>query len=172
MARFSSLLRTVLLLSSFSVLLASCATEVNKSHPFITTEPDVAAANVYFLRPFTYRERGIADNAVVIELGGVNLLELGKGEYALLRLKPGAATLTTRNFTRFTNKDDPVEMTRSVPLELVPNKTYYLHIHQVNEEFRGVYYLPQLIDLRSAQQLLPDTRAIGAARSAPIESAK
>lgn len=171
MSRLSSLLHTLLLSGLFSMLLASCTT-VNTAHPLYAAQPDVAAANVYFIRPFTYRERGIADNPVDIDLGGVKLLELNKGEYTLIRIKPDKATLTTRNFTRFTNKDDVVEMKRDLPLELAPGKTYYIHIRQVNEEFRGVYYLPQLIDLRSAQQLLPETRATGAATSAPIEPAK
>lgn len=171
MAAHRSFWLTLLLPVWFSVLLASCTT-VNTSHPLYASQPDIAAANVYFIRPFTYRERGIADNPVMIELGGVKLLELGKGEYALIRLKPDKATLTTRNFTRFTNTEGVIEMTRALPLELMPGKTYYIHIRQVNEEFRGVYYLPELIDLRSAQQLVPDTRAIGAASSARIESAK
>jgi len=127
-----------------------CATSINKEHPMIVTQPDVAAASLYFIRPMTYRERGIADNPVGVEINGMELLKLGKGEYTLLRIRPEKILLKTHNRTAFTNKNEYVEMTRELRLELAPGKTYFIHIRQVNEEFRGVYYLPVLVDLKAA----------------------
>ncbi|MBI3774628.1 MAG: hypothetical protein HY273_03585 [Gammaproteobacteria bacterium] len=150
--------------------LAGCATTINKEHPMIVTQPDVAAANVYFIRPMTYRERGIADNPVVIELNGMEMLKLGKGEYTLLRVRPEKALLKTRNWTAFTNKDEYVEMTRELRLELAAGKTYFIHIRQVNEEFRGVYYVPMLVDLKTAKELILDSGPTLGGRSAPIDA--
>jgi hypothetical protein len=150
------------------LLVGGCATTVVQTHPLIETAPDAATAKVYFIRPFTYRERGAADNPVKIEVNNAPLLELGKGEYTLLHLKPSAITVTTRNFTRFTNKNDLVEMTRSIELDLKPGNTYFLHIRQVNEEFRGVYYLIQPVDQNTAKGLVLDLHPSGAARSARI----
>lgn len=150
--------------------LAGCATSVNKIHPAVVTQPDVAAANVYFIRPLTYRELGIADRPVSIELNDTELLKLGKGEYTLLRLRPEKALLKTRNLTTFANKNEYVEMTRELRLELAPGQTYFIHIQQVNEEFRGIYYVPLLVDLKTAKELIIDSRAVDAARRAPIDT--
>jgi hypothetical protein len=149
--------------------LAGCETTINKAHPMIVTQPDVAAANVYFIRPMTYRERGIADNPVEVEFNGTELLKLGKGEYTLLRVRPEKVLLKTHNRTAFTNKNEYVEMTRELRLELAPGKTYFIHIRQGNEEFRGVYYVPVVVDLKAAKELILDARATDAARSAPID---
>lgn len=159
--------RFVLVLLALA-LVSACGTEVHRQHPLFVEHADIAAANVYFIRPYTYRERGVADNPVKIEVAKAPLLELGKGEYTLIRLKPGVTTVTTRNLTMFTNKTEPVEMTRAIEIDLQAGKTYFLHIEQVNEEFRGVYYLIKPIDLRTAKVLAADVLATGAARAAPI----
>lgn len=166
-------------LTTFSVFLISawlftaltgCATSINKTHPMIVTQPDIAAAQVYFIRPLTYRERGIADNPVTIEFNGTELLKIGKGEYTLLRIRPEKVLLKTRNLSPFTNLNEYVEMTRELRLELAPGKTYFIHIQQVNEEFRGIYYLPLLVDLTTAKTLIIDSRPTDAARRAPLDT--
>ncbi len=151
--------------------LGGCAiTSISKIHPMIVTQPDVAAANVYFIRPLTYRERGVADKPVVIEFNGMELMKIAKGEYTLLRIRPEKVLLKTRNLTPYTNKEEPVEMTRELRLEFAPGKTYFVHIQQVNEEFRGIHYLPVLVDLKTAKQLIIDARATDAARDARIDT--
>lgn len=151
--------------------LTACAlTTFNPTHPLLETQPDVASANIYFIRPFTYRERGYADNPVRIDINGNELLKLGKGEYTLVRLKPEKINIVTRNLSLFTNKDMPVEMTRNTTLELVAGKTYFVHVRQVNEEFRGVYYIPDVIALPVAKPLVNGLRAAGAARTAPLDA--
>lgn len=159
-----------LLYTCVLAILAGCETTINKDNPLIVTQPEVAAANVYFIRPMTYRERGMADNPVKIEFNGLEMLKIGKGDYTLLRVRPEKVVLKTRNLTHFTNKNEYVEMTRELPLELVPGKTYFIHIRQVNEEFRGVYYVPMLVDLKAAKELIIDARPTDAARSARIDA--
>ena len=170
MARRLKVFGSFLICVGFLTALAGCETTINKEHPMIVTQADVAAANIYFIRPMTYRERGMADNPVVIEINGMEMLKLGKGEYTLLRVRPEKVQVKTRNLTRFTNKDDYVEMTRELRLELTPGKTYFIHIRQVNEEFRGVYYVPMPVDLKAAKELILDARPTDAARSARIDT--
>jgi len=162
---------TVFLISAWLfTALAGCATTINKTHPMIVTQPDIAAAQVYFIRPLTYRERGIADKPVRIEFNGTELLKIGKGEYTLLRIRPEKVLLKTRNLTPFTNLNEYVEMTRELRLELAPGKTYFIHIQQVDEEFRGIYYVPLLVDLKTAKGLIIDSRPTDAARRAPLDT--
>lgn len=144
------------------LLLSGCgSTSMNKSHPIYVTDKDVAAANVWFIRPFTYRERGLADNPVQINVNEELLLKLGKGEYTFARLRAGKLVITTSNLSEFTHKQDPVTMTRTAEMTVEPGKNYFLHIRQVNEEFRGVYYLTEQVDLDSAKQLADPLSADG-----------
>lgn len=149
-----------LVLGGLCLVLSSCAaTSINKNHDLYVTDPDLAAANLYFIRPFTYRDRGLADNPVHIEINGKELLSLGKGEYTFIRVKPVKVSLITRSLTQFTNGIDPIEITRTSEIELLPGQTYYLHVRQVNEEFRGVYYLVEQVDLQQAKQLAEGLRS-------------
>ncbi len=153
-----------------SVLISSCgSTSVNRKHILLETDKEVAAANVYFIRPFTYRERGIADNPVKIELNRKEIISLGKGEYTMVRIRPVEATITTKNYSMFTNKLMPVEMTRNATMTFYAGKNYFIHIKQVNEEFRGVYYLPELIGLETAKRMTLDLKSSGVASDADIQ---
>lgn len=151
-----------LLLACLLVLLSACgSTSRNKSNSLYITDQDVAAAQVWFIRPFTYRERGLADNPVKISINSEPLLELGKGEYTFVRLRAGKHTITTSNLSQFTNKLDPVEMTRTVEINMQPEQQYFLHVRQVNEEFRGVYYVIERLDLEAAKALVEGVAATG-----------
>ncbi|NOX42764.1 MAG: hypothetical protein GXP19_03395 [Gammaproteobacteria bacterium] len=171
-AFFTIVLFTVILFTviMFSTLISGCgSTSVNSKHILIETDKEVAAASVYFIRPFTYRERGIADNPVKIELNRKEIISLGKGEYTLVRIKPVEATITTRNYSMFTNKLMPIEMTRNANMTFAAGETYFIHIKQVNEEFRGVYYLPELIGLTTAKRMASDLKSTGVDSDADIE---
>ena len=162
---------SVVFLVSVVLVTSGCgSTSVNKKHILVETDSEKPSANVYFIRPFTYRERGIADNPVKIELNRKELITLGKGEYTLVHIKPVDATITTRSFTMFTNKLMPVEMTRRANMNFESGQTYFIHIRQVNEEFRGVYYLPELIGLETAKRITAELRATGGARGAKIKN--
>jgi len=163
-------LRNFLIGIGLLAVTTGCATSINKEHPMIVTQPDVAAASLYFIRPMTYRERGVADNPVGIEINGMEMLKLGKGEYTLLRLRPEKILLKTHNRTAFANQNEYVAMTRELRLELASGKTYFIHIRQVNEEFRGVYYLPVVVDLKTAKELIIDAGPTLGGRSAPIDT--
>ncbi len=143
-------------------LLTACGTtSINTKNELLVRDPDLAAAQVYFIRPFTYRERGYADNPVHIEINGKPLLDMAKGEYTLVRLKPEKIRLTTRSLSDFTNKLEPVEMTRSSEITLQPDQAYFLHVKQVNEEFRGVYYVIENVSLQTAKSLIENLHSVG-----------
>lgn len=153
-----------------SILSGCGSTTINKKHLLIENNEKIAAASVYFIRPFTYRERGIADNPVKIELNRKLLIELGKGELTLIRLKAADATISTRSFTMFTNKLLPVEVKRNAQMSFIAGETYYIHIRQVNEEFRGVYYLPELVGPKAAKRLADGLNAVGEASSSDFDN--
>ncbi len=153
-----------------SILISGCgSTSVNTTHILLEADKEIAAANVYFIRPFTYRERGIADNPVKIELNRKEIISLGKGEYTMVRIKPVEATITTRNYSMFTNKLMPIEMIRSATMTFDAGQNYFIHIKQVDEEFRGIYYLPELIGLKTAKRITSDLKSSGIASDADIE---
>jgi len=161
----------IIFIVSIMLIIGGCSlTSINKKHFLIETNKEKPASTVYFIRPFTYRERGIADNPVKIALNRKKLISLGKGEYTMLRIKPIDATITTRSYTKFTNKFEPIEMTRSANMSFESGQTYFIHIRQVNEEFRGVYYLPELVGLKTAKRITEGVHAIGGARSAKIKN--
>jgi len=159
-----------LVIALLTTLLSGCgATSVNGKHVLLETDEKIAAATVYFIRPFTYRERGVADNPVKIELNRNQIISLGKGEYTMVRIKPVEATITTKNYTMYTNKLMPIEMTRSATMTFDAGQRYFIHIRQVNEEFRGVYYLPELIGLTTAKRMTSDLKSSGVSSDADIE---
>jgi hypothetical protein len=159
-----------LLLLMLSLLITACSsTSLNKKHELFAQDPDIAAAQVYFIRPDTYRERGLADNPVAIEANGKHLMDLAKGEYTYVRMKPVKVTFTTRSLTLFTNKMEPVEMTRTSEITLQPNERYFLHVKQVNEEFRGVYYLIDMVSLETAKSLIDGLRTSSVPGSLAID---
>jgi hypothetical protein len=159
------------------LLLAGCAS-VNTQHPQVVTDAELAGkdvakvteyANVYFIRPKMFKSKGVADKAVRIEFLGKPMLKMGEGSYTLLRIKPSKGQLKVFSQTKFTNEPVPIEVWRAREYKFIEGKTYFIHIRQVNEEFRGVFYDPEPVSLGQAKKLLENARASGAARSAPID---
>lgn len=162
------------LLSIF--LFSGCAT-VNYKHPMVINKElkpgdPVNFAYVYFIRPKLYKSKGVADEAVRIEFQEKVLLELDEGSYTLLRIKPSKGELKVFNETKFINKIHPVEVWRAREYKFIEGKTYFIHIKQINEEFRGVFYDPEPISFEMAKTLAEKPHASGEARNAPIEKLK
>ena len=162
--------------------LTSCATaRVYKGHPQlvkekVTAEKKAEVATVYFIRPTAYKSKGVSNDTVRIEFQGQTLLKQDEGAYTLLYLKPSKGILKVHSKTLFTDKRDPVDVWRSREYKFIVGKTYFIHIRQINEEFRGVFYEPEPISLREAKELITigkgrfsSTRASGLASNAPID---
>ena len=163
-----------------SWLLVACAS-VNEKHPQLmmgklTKEQKSQTARVYFIRPKLYKSKGVSDKAVRISFQNKILLSQDEGNYSLLYIKPSKGLVKIHSETMFTDQSAPVEVWREREYKFIVGKTYFIHVQQINEEFRGVFYEPQPVSLREAKQLIQaggsfvgNTLATGAARSAPID---
>jgi len=163
---------TLLVISIFS----GCAT-VNNKHPMVISkemksDEPVNFAYVYFIRPKLDKSKGIADEPVRIEFQENVLLELDEGSYALLRIKLSKGEVKVFNKTNFVNNIYPVEVWRAREYKFIEGKTYFIHIKQIDEEYRGVFYDPQPVDFATAKTLARQSRASGEARNASIEKLK
>jgi len=162
------------------LVLAACAT-VNSKHPEvvtgdITAESKAQLARVYFIRPRAYKTKGMADDAVRIGFQGKTLLTQSEGTYTLLYIKPSKGVLKIHSRTRYANQRKAIDVWRARVYKFIAGKTYFIHVRQIDEEFRGVFYEPEPVDLQEAKQLIVpgtgrfgNTRASGAARNAPID---
>lgn len=161
--------RAISLLLMLGAGLAGCAgTEVNRSHPLVAEAPGDQSAKVYFIRPQTERYLGVADNAITVEADRVPLLEMAKGEYALMHMAPGAMWVTVRNLTSWGPGHDIKEMSRSKGFDLVAGQTYFIVMEAVDGEFRGVHFEPREVDIVRAEMLTRHLRAVGEAGEDPI----
>lgn len=164
------LLRATACLSLISVLLlAGCAvTRIDEGHARLASDSE--AASVYFIRPWTERYMGFADNAIAVDADRTFLLKLGKGEYTLVRLQPGPVFLAAHSDTSWGHSHQIREMTRERRFDLAPGQTYFIVFRPFDGEFRGVHFQMASVDRTEAQELGRHLRAVGAARSAPLEA--
>ena len=145
-------------------------TEVIGSNPFITGD---RGASVYFIRPFTERAMGAADNIITVDINDTELLKIDKGEYTLVNLKPTEnAVITAYNLTAWGSPDrDLKTMSKSRQFTFIEGRTYFINLDMVDGEFRGVHYVPTSIDLETARKLTKRMRPVGnPAQAQPIES--
>ncbi len=152
-------------------LLAACtASRLASGHPLAATG-DEAAARVYFIRPRTERSLGVADNALRIEVDRTHLLDLAKGEYALVPMKPGSVWITVHSDTSWGPSHDIKEMSTAKEFSFAAGQTYFLTMIAVDGEFRGVTYHSESVRLERARELGATLQPSGAAaRGAPLDS--
>lgn len=132
-----------------------------------TTTP---AARVYFIRPRLLKPKGFADRAITVTLDSKKFLEIEPGSYTLVYLKPGQIRITTHSMTAFTNRVEPIKVSRYRDYVFKANLTYFVYLKQLNEEFRGVFYDPYPATLTEVRNLLDEITAFGEAKRYPIES--
>jgi len=157
---------TVALLLLQLLALAGCTT-IDMRHSLVQTGAGNYAA-VYFIRPDTERYMGAADNRLAVELNKEPLLRLVKSEYTLVHLKPGEMDVTIESETVAGPFRELKKMKRTKRFEFEAGATYFISIEPVDGEFRGVYFLPHMIDLASAKEMSRYMRAVGSASQAPI----
>ena len=156
------------------LLLAGCASSrVHMDHPLVKEEwvgrqEGERLARVYFIRPYTERYMGYADNRLVVEADRFPLMEIAKGEYTLLPMVPGEVWITVTNLTAWGPHSEVKEMQRSRRFEFRPGQTYYLIFRVVDGEFRGVFFLPELVDAYTARDLTRHMKPVGLARRSPL----
>ncbi|MEE8379982.1 MAG: hypothetical protein V3R49_06380 [Gammaproteobacteria bacterium] len=166
----------LILLSLIIFLLPGCSS-VNTKHPMVVSaevkpgSPE-EFSYVYFIRPKPYKPKGVADESIRVEFLEEVLLTIDEGSYTLLRIKPSKGLLKVSNETKFINDTRPVKVWRTREYKFIAGKTYFIYLKRINEEFRGIFYDPQPVDLKKAKALSQKPRASGEARNIPIEDLK
>jgi len=155
---------------AIALLLSSGCATVYTQHPALTDKPGPNVVSVYFIRTVPAYTHAFADAPVIIEFQGEKLLKLGEGAYTLLYLKPAKGELKIYNNTLFANQSSSQRVWKERHYRFVGGRTYFIHVKQINEEFRGIFYEPELASLQQAKQLIKDIRRMGAEAAAhPID---
>lgn len=150
-------------------VLAGCSsTHINASHPLLQPDLKSEFAKVYFLRPPTEHVQGYADKPVTIEVDKEKLLELGKGDYALVYIKPRGVRITVRNLTQMRGRWEVASQERSRSFEFAAGKSYFILTRPVDGEFRGVAFVPESVGLFEAKNIAKMLKPTGEAKRARI----
>jgi hypothetical protein len=168
---WNRVIATCLALCVSTFFISACTTSV-----IMTDNPTFAKTNnenhalVYVMRPMEHRTRGIADNDLTIEFGEHQLATLlSAGEYVAFRVQPGPLDIITRNETYLTAKPNPVSVWRSRNFSFESGKTYFIEAKFTQEEFRGIYFIPEEIDLKTAKSYMNRIKPAGElAKTKPI----
>ncbi len=153
------------------VVLGACSsTRVENEHPLISEAPSSEVAMVYFIRPRTERTMGFADNRLPVEADRFHLLTIGKGEYTLIPMVPGNVWISVTSMTNWGARNAIKEMNRSSQFNIEAGETYFIVFNLVDGEFRGAFFIPEMIDLHTARELTQHVRPVGRARKSPISS--
>ncbi len=153
-----------------TLLLSSGCATVYTQHPVLADKAGPDVVNVYFIRTVPVYTHALADAPVIIEFQGEKLLKLGEGAYTLLYLKPSKGELKIYNNTLFTNQPSSQRVWKERYYRFVGGRTYFIHVKQIDEEFRGTFYEPELVSLQEAKRLVKHLKRIGAAAAAhPID---
>lgn len=152
------------------LVLASCSSAKNIKNSYVDNESeDQYVAKVYFIRTMPVKFKGVADSQITVDINGEPVLKIDEGAYTMLKIKPAKASVTTHSRTLFTTKFEPIKVSRTREYNFIAGKTYFINLERINEEFRGIYYDPAPVTLAVAQKLTETLRAVGKARSEPID---
>jgi hypothetical protein len=152
-----------------TILLSGCGTKAYRDNPQLLSKSAEEAANVYFIRPSPVKHKPVADSAVTVDYQGKPLLKINEGNYIMVKLQPGKGEITTHSITGFTNRPNPIKVSRSRLYTFLAGRTYFVYLKRVNDEFRGISYDPEPVDLAKAKSLSDTLDRRGLARREPIE---
>ncbi|WP_455211230.1 hypothetical protein [Kaarinaea lacus] len=158
----------VVCLFAANLLLSSCGTAVYRENPALQAEADMELANVYFIRPTPDKYKVVADNPIRVDYQDKPLIKIAEGTYTLVKLQPGKGEITTRSKTRFTNQLYPIDVSRSRLYSFLAGRTYFIYLKRVDEEFRGITYDPEPVNLAKAKALSEKLHKWGLAKQEPI----
>jgi hypothetical protein len=132
-----------------SILLSGCASKVYQ-HPLIEPVPAAPSANVYFFREDV--EVG-TDFAIPVFLDGEKLLQLKRGTYAMVSLKPGIVDVEVQPVEEY-----PWQPCGS-PMEFLDGRTYFLLL-EYKAVGLGKCFSPELITEERARSLMDGYAAV------------
>ena len=157
---------TIVCLATIS--LSGCGTKVYRDNPALQSAANAEMASVYFIRPRPYKFKREADKNLAVEYQGKPLIKIPEGTYTLIKLQPGKGEITTRSITQFTNQLHPIKVSRSRMYTFLGGRTYFIYLKRIDEEFRGITYDPEPVDLATAKSLSEKLYKWGAAKQNPI----
>ena len=163
----------VIAISISLLFINGCTTSViMKSNPTFAEPTSKDYAYIYMIRPMPIRTRGIADNDVKVEFGADQLaVLLSAGEYAAFKVKPGDLNIIIRSTTYLTTDPVPVEVFRADNFNIEAGRKYFIQTKFIQEEFRGMYFKPVMIDLKTAKDMLIRLKPAGdLAKQRPLEN--
>ena len=166
----AAILRSMMLVVSV-VVLSACfsATKLNSQNSLVESDKQLAHAKVYFIRPNTEHPQGFADNPLEVFLGEEKLLDLTKGEYTLVALKPQQVQITLKNLTQTRGRSELEEMERSRSFDFEADQTYYIVTQPTDGEFRGVHFIPLAKTEFEVRDIVAQLRQVGEAKKLPIQ---
>lgn len=154
------------------ILLSGCGVTVYRDNPLLEGITDnTPVAKVYFIRPALIKPKGFPDKPLTVTFEGEKLLTIDQGFYTMLKMKPGKGDVITHSLTKFTNRLEPIKVSRKREYNFIAGKTYFIYLNQINDGFRGVFFDPAPVSLAEAKKIISDydIPARGEARDAPIE---
>lgn len=164
------------ILLSVSVFLVACSSSLFHSHTGLYTHQLLQEdrsrphATVYFIRPKTEHSMGWSDNSLDIDIDGEKIINLAKGDYTLVYLKPRDVSITTRIPAQVRGRWEVTEMEHSRPFSFKPGETYFIQFRMVDGEFRGVHFVPEIKTKNEARELAEYLIPVAEARHYPISS--
>ena len=166
-----SIWSTLLTICISTIFFSACTTSViMPNNPQFAKASSNNFAMVYVMRPTLQRTRGIADNDLTVEFGEKQLVTLlSAGEYVAFKVQPGPLDIITRNETYLTGHPDPKLVWRARNFTFDSGKTYFIEAKFTQEEFRGIYFIPEEVDFKTAKSYQKRLKAAGdIAKAHPI----
>ncbi len=149
--------------------LSACSlTRSDFGHPMAQSDTSKPHARVYFIRPQTEHPMGLTDNDLDVSIDGKPLLELTKGEYTLVYLKPRDMTITMSTLMQIRGRWEIDTASQSRRFEFEPGGTYYIEARLMDGEFRGARFIPTLLTRLEAQQAVKHLKREGLAKGDPL----
>lgn len=159
----------VLLICALALTLGACtSSRVQKESTLFPLTEDDSFSTVYIFREADKTRMAVAEDAIKIEINGEALLKMSMGEYFMVRIIPMEGTVTVKNLSYVTDKPDPVVMEESRTFNFAADQTNFIRLKAINEEFRGVYFIPERIEFDEAREISKRLRPSGLARKHPI----
>lgn len=160
-----------LILVMLSMLLSGCAgSKIVRDSPIIQQNLDQPYSTIYFLRNDDKVFRGLAEDAVWVEINGQNVVKLAKGEYAMIRIKPIESTVRVISMSYIGTNPYPQEVYGEDTFNFAANQTNFINISIRDGEFRGVYFMPVRVESNEARAIARDLRPAGVDKGHRIEN--
>ncbi len=141
-------------------LLGCTTTQIVEQHALFVPATQ-KHSTLYFIRPTLQRTRGVADNDINIELDNKLALTLSLGEYAAVNIKPQKINVTLTNLSYITAHVMPDEVKRSKRFDFAAGETYFILTDFRQEEFRGVYFKPVILEREKALSMIKTLKPAG-----------